>query len=408
MRILIATSYRNLIGGVERYLQVVIPGLLNHGHEIGLLYEIPLPEAGEVIDPPGAALATWCWSERSRDYALASIARWRPEIVYSHGLEDGELEGILLDTYPVALYAHNYFGTCVSGRKCNSFPTVRPCARRFGPGCLALYYPRRCGGLNPLTMWKMYRRQTQINSRLPKYTKVLVASTHMAREFQNHGLRPDQIDVVPLPAANGTLPDGAPTRNPEGRILFIGRLTDIKGGNNLVKALALAGQDGRALTLTVAGDGPELARMQDLAAALGVSLRCTGWVGNAEKLELLREADLLVIPSLWPEPFGMVGVEAGCQGVPAAGYAVGGIPDWLIPGVTGELAPGDPPSPDGLAGAIVRALADPVHYQRLCQGAWEMSRKFSLQRHLAQLEPILADQPGHVSREAVSDPCARI
>ena len=42
------------------------------------------------------------------------------------------------------------------------------------------------------------------------------------------------------------------------------------------------------------------------------------------------------MPSLWAEPFGLLGIEAGCVGLPAAGYAVGGIPDWLVPGETGE------------------------------------------------------------------------
>ena len=44
------------------------------------------------------------------------------------------------------------------------------------------------------------------------------------------------------------------------------------------------------------------------------------------------------MPSVWPEPFGLVGIEAGCVGLPAAGFGVGGIPDWLRPGETGELA----------------------------------------------------------------------
>ena len=413
MRLLIATKYRNLVGGVERYLQILIPGLVNRGHQIGLLYETPFEETGERIDPPGVALETWCWSRGSREETLAAVAQWGPEMVYSQGLEDDALEGALLDAHPVALYAHNYYGTCISGRKCHSFPAVRPCGRRFGAACLVLYYPRRCGGLNPSTMWRMYGRESQINSRLRRYTKLLVASTHMAREYHNHGVRPDQIDVVPLPAADDT-PDGAPTaRTPRGRILFIGRLTDIKGTGNLVHAVAAANGQVGPLTLTIAGDGPELEAVQALARALGVSMRCTGWIGGAEKAELLRETDLLVVPSLWPEPFGMVGVEAGSQGVPAAGYAVGGIPDWLIPGVTGELASVDPPTSDGLAQAIVRALTDPVHYGRLCQGAWEMSRKFTLDGHLARLEPILAGRandvhPSEVHTEAISDSCPRI
>ena len=109
----------------------------------------------------------------------------------------------------------------------------------------------------------------------------------------------------------------------------------------------------------------------------------------------MRRADLLAVPSLWPEPFGQVGVEGGRLGVPAVGYAVGGIPDWLIPGRSGELAPGDPPTVQGLAEAIVRVLADPSHYSSLCRGAWELASRFTLDAHLAELELILgAEDPG--------------
>ena len=104
----------------------------------------------------------------------------------------------------------------------------------------------------------------------------------------------------------------------------------------------------------------------------------------------MRCCDLLAVPSLWPEPFGLVGLEAGCVGLPSVGFAVGGIPDWLIPGETGELAPGDPPTAEGLADAVVRALADPIHLGRLRRGAWEMSRRFTLTKHLDILEPVLA------------------
>jgi len=97
-----------------------------------------------------------------------------------------------------------------------------------------------------------------------------------------------------------------------------------------------------------------------------------------------------VVPSLWPEPFGLVGIEAGHLGVPAVGYAVGGIPDWLIAGVSGELAPGDPPSPRGLADAIVRALSNHDHYNRLCAGARQTAELFSVDQHVNHLEAILS------------------
>jgi glycosyltransferase involved in cell wall biosynthesis len=103
----------------------------------------------------------------------------------------------------------------------------------------------------------------------------------------------------------------------------------------------------------------------------------------------MREADLLAAPSIWPEPFGLGGIEAGCVGLPTVAYATGGVLDWLVPGETGECAPGDAPTAAGLADAIVRALADPKHWAALRQGAWEKAREFTREKHMNLLESVL-------------------
>jgi glycosyltransferase involved in cell wall biosynthesis len=115
----------------------------------------------------------------------------------------------------------------------------------------------------------------------------------------------------------------------------------------------------------------------------------------------MRNVDLLVVPSLWPEPFGSVGPAAGQHGVPAAAFAVGGIPEWLGDGVSGHLAPGDPPTPEGLATAIIRCLEDPAHYAMLKSGARAMAERFTMERHLPQLLAVLERVSRHSVREAV-------
>jgi glycosyltransferase involved in cell wall biosynthesis len=102
----------------------------------------------------------------------------------------------------------------------------------------------------------------------------------------------------------------------------------------------------------------------------------------------MRQADLLAMPSLWPEPFGLLGPEAGCVGLPSVGYAHGGIPDWLVEGESGALAP-SPPTVEGLADAILRAISDADRHQVLRVGAWQMAQRFSAERHVRQLEAVL-------------------
>jgi glycosyltransferase involved in cell wall biosynthesis len=97
-----------------------------------------------------------------------------------------------------------------------------------------------------------------------------------------------------------------------------------------------------------------------------------------------------VVPSVWPEPFGLVGPEAAAYGVPAAAYAVGGIPDWLQDGVNGHLAPGNPPMAAGLADAIVNCLGDPAHYEQLRRGALAAAQTSdTVARHAAAVAEVL-------------------
>jgi glycosyltransferase involved in cell wall biosynthesis len=392
MKILIATGNRNIVGGIETYLQTLIPALMQRGHQVATLTDRHSSTALATIDPPETELPAWYCEDLRRDPDLWSeVARWRPDVVYSHGIAFLDVDRELRDKYPTVTFLHGYWGTCTTGRKCNAFPEMRPCTRTFGPKCLLLHYPRRCGGLNPLLALRMYKSERERKARLGECAVVLVASTHMYSEFRRHAVSADRLRVLRLPVAEISPSTPPEPKTPGGKLLFVGRLTDLKGADYLIRAVPAAQKKlASKITLTIAGDGPELVKLKQLARDLGVAVAFAGWVSDREKVELMRRADLLVVPSVWPEPFGLVGVEAGCVGLPAAGFAVGGIPDWLIQGRTGELAPADPPTAEGLADAMVRALADPGHYNDLCRGAFELSRCFTLERHVAELETILS------------------
>jgi len=392
MRILLTTANQSIVGGIEKYVQQIIPALLDREHEIALLYEHRSADGSETVDPPGARLPIWYWQDVSPSSPVwRQLIDWNPDVVYSQGLGSLGVENVLLDRYPTIWYAHVYNGTCITGRKCHAFPKLTACTREFGPACLALYYPRRCGGLNPLRAAHMYRMQAERNHRLADYKQILVASRHMYAEYERHGVSPEKLGLLPLPVPDLVPEPNQPTsRQPNGSILFVGRLTDLKGVDYLIRAVPIAAKNlGRPLTLKIGGDGPGRESLARLAGQSGVKVEFTGWLNVEQKKHALQNADLLAVPSLWPEPFGLIGIEAGCYGLPAVGYAVGGITDWLIAGETGEIAPGNSPTVEGLADAITRALGDPTHYARLCRKAWELSRQFTLEKHVTKLDAIL-------------------
>jgi glycosyltransferase involved in cell wall biosynthesis len=337
-------------------------------------------------------IVSWGTAELGTEVALVRTSQWRPDVVYVHGLTSPVLEARLVSAWPGVLFAHGYYGTCETGTKRHASPQFVLCTRRFGPACLLLHYPRRCGGLNPVTMVEMYRVQAARNALLANYRAICVASAHMRAEYCRHGVAEDRLHLVPLPPS-GIQRDAAPpeARRATGHVVMIGRLTGLKGGNILLDGLAIAGRElGGTLRLTVIGDGPERPRLEARALSLGINARFLGWAGSAERNRTLRTADLLALPSLWPEPWGLVGLEAACAGVPTVAFAAGGIPEWLAAGESGELAPADPPTAAGLAAAIARALRDPEHFAQLCRGAWVRAGLYTMDRHADDLLAVLA------------------
>ncbi|HWP37167.1 MAG TPA: glycosyltransferase family 4 protein, partial [Gemmatimonadales bacterium] len=306
------------------------------------------------------------------------------------------VELALVDRYPAVLFAHGYYGTCATGTKRHGWPETIACRRRFSAACLALHYPRRCGGLNPLAALASYTLQRERFRLLGRYRAVCVASRHMRDEYLRHDIPAAALHVLPLPptaiTADGSLGDSA---FGSGTVLFVGRMTDLKIAPHTVDAVARAARRlHRQLSLIAVGDGPARGAVQRHANRLRVPATFRPWVEPEERNRLFRSSEILLVPSTWPEPWGLVGLEAACVGLPAVAFASGGIPEWLTPGETGELAAADPPTAEGLAAALVRALGDREHYEQLRRGAWRRAREFTIARHVAELVPVLAAATG--------------
>lgn len=399
MRVAVANWSRRALGGAEEYIGTVLPELVRAGCEVAFWSELDQPFDRERIPLPGG-VPEWGVAELGRERAMEALRAWRPDVVYAHITTGPETEAALQEVAPAVLFAHGYLGTCISGQKTHKTPVPTPCGRPLGPGCLAHYFPHRCGGLSPVTMVREYRRNVRRRDLLPSYRAVVTNSRHMREEYVANGCDPARTFAVPLPVAgprDAPGPGSSLSASGPARLLFLGRMDLLKGGRTLLEALpAVRAGLGRPLHVTFAGDGPDRAEWERRAArvearAEGVTVEFVGW-NREDALEVLwARTDLLVVPSVWPEPFGMVGPEAGLRGVPAAAFDVGGIPDWLEPGVNGHLAPADPPAAAGLAAAVVRCLRDPAEHARLRDGALRLARRFSREAHLAALLPILED-----------------
>jgi glycosyltransferase involved in cell wall biosynthesis len=359
VRIACANWSRRRAGGVESYLEVLLRELVARGHDVSYWSETDDPPERERLAVP--VIPAWNAIENGVDASLAAVAAWRPSVLFVHGLVEPEIEARLLDIAPAVLLAHSYYGTCISGGKTMMFPTPRPCEREFGAACLALFYPRRCGGLSPVTMWREYRHQSDRLAIVRRYRLVLTLSEHMRAEYMRHGFDSERVQRLPAYPPAVQIRD-AREGSGEIRVLFAARLDRLKGGALLIDAMPrVAARSGRPVRLVVAGDGPERPQLEAAAtrveAAGRVRITFEGWVDPTMRSALLADADVAAMPSLWPEPYGLAGLESVIAGVPVAAFRSGGVPEWLDDGVTGALASADPPTAEGLAEAITRCVA---------------------------------------------------
>ncbi|HWX54083.1 MAG TPA: glycosyltransferase family 4 protein [Verrucomicrobiae bacterium] len=391
MRILFLTSYRRKIGGTESYLDAIVPAYMRRGNDVGICYTEDGPANRRAFEFP-PEIREWQVKVCGAPQTIAQIRDWKPDLIFSHGSTDVEFEAQLLTLAPGVFFAHDYKGTCISGLKAHKFPTPVPCTRLFGPACLVQYFPRRCGGRSPVTMFRLYAKQSSRLRLLRRYAVIATNSEHLTEEYRRHGLIGHRLPY-PVFADGKERPRSIRTDESKKRwrILFVGRMDKLKGGQMLLKALPAirAGVD-HDVHLVFVGDGPERKVWQRAAertqsATSGVEIEFKGWLEKSQVAQAYAEADLLVVPSLWPEPCGVVGVEAGLYSVPSVAFRVGGIPDWLHPGENGFLAPGDPPTAGGLAAAAVRAL-DPEIHPGLCEGARKLAQSWTLELHCDEFD----------------------
>jgi glycosyltransferase involved in cell wall biosynthesis len=389
MRILFLTYFRRKVGGTESYLQAMVPAYLERGHAIAVCYTDEGPLNRQPFNFP-AKVPQWRLEDFGSGGALQRIKNWRPDLIFCHGTTDMKFEAEVLKLAPGIFFAHNYV-TCISGHKTRKFPTPAPCTRLFGPACLAQYFPRRCGGRSPITMLKLYHEQSQRLKLMRSYAVIATNSDYLAEEYQRHGFATHRL---PYPAFGDSKQRSRAIRMEAAgvrRLLFVGRMDRLKGGEILLEALLAirAGID-RDVELVFVSDGPERKAWQRKAeqiqsAVPGIRVTFAGWLEKPQVAQAYAEADLLVVPSLWPEPCGVVGVEAGLYGVPSVAFRVGGIPDWLHSGENGFLAPGDPPTAAGLAEAVVRAL-DPNIHPILCNGARKLAQSWTMDWHCNEFD----------------------
>ena len=172
-------------------------------------------------------------------------------------------------------------------------------------------------------------------------------------------------------------------------VLFVGRLVREKGIQFLIKAMAYLRQCSN-LQLKIVGEGYYAATVQRLLKKYNLIDRTViinRWLSHAEILREIGHSSVVVVPSVWPEPFGYIGIDALAMGKPVVACSVGGIPEWLQNGDNGFLV--SPKNSKGLAECIRKIITDEEMRKRYGnQGRDFVFNKFSPRIYLSQISSL--------------------
>lgn len=394
MKILHINDYYAPVGGVETYLLELIDILDSRGFKNAFIYQKEHPRTPPINGKSIYHIPINYSSEQLRRKVSDIVYKETPDIVYLHDVHNPEMINWISQLVPTIGYIHIFFPVCPGlGKLFRRGDQV--CEYPYSIGCIPKIYLRRCASArHPGSVFRIMRSTKVYLNAYRSLQKVVVASNYMQSLLLTNQIPPHKITILPYFI---NIPDQSqldkyqPDPN-KPSIFFAGRLEYEKGLNYLIDVIVKMRNTAH---LYIAGDGSLKSNYVQLAQELNVADRVhfLGWLSDGELAEYYQRCAVTVMPTLMPEPFGKVGVEAMANRRPAVAFDVGGIPDWLKDGYNGFIVP--PRDVEKLASKIDHILENPNLAAHLgANGRQYVEDNYSVSKHVEGLELILTNAIG--------------
>ena len=371
----LVNDYASNVGGVERHILDLAEGLHAKGHDISTYathidtsYNIPGSTTRLSPILPPSILKLTGFDPRVHTQFRNALHQRRPEVLVMFDMYRMSLSPIIVADelhIPTVLSIHNYYPVCFKetmftrGDRCDG-PGPMQCGMCLAEGLSSktgVFVPGRWGDA-------LYLLASQhMSSTLRSVKAVAVPSIHLKRKLADSipNLKPI-IEVIP----NGLkVEDYDPNMDTsdlskypvEGtNLLYFGRLTEEKGVQILLTALTHLDNRIRSLRCFIVGEGPYRKTLEGLVHANhhDRTVLFTGRLTRRALLEFLALADVVVLPSLWDEPFPYACLEAMAMSKPVVASNVGGFPEIIADGNNGFLV--EPADDQAIAQKLVYLL----------------------------------------------------
>jgi glycosyltransferase involved in cell wall biosynthesis len=397
LNVVVVSDFAHIEGGNSAVALWSAMGLAGAGHRVTLLSAV-LPVEPAVLgsgirvvcthqyaigkDPRRIrALIQGIWNRRAAQSMADALQGLdvRKTIVHVHGwsksLSSSVVRIALSRKFKVVCTLHDYFSACPNGSFFN-YSTNQVCKLRpLSAACIASQCDRRHYGHK---LWRVARQVVQnYLGGIPRNIRHFIVVSEFSGQILSPFLPPSaRVYQVPNPVqASRTVPVDARSNS---AYVMVGRIAQEKGPHLFAEAAHAL-----ACKAVFVGDGEQRAVVLQLCP----SARVTGWLPRKEVLGQLREARVLVFPSLWYETDGLVVLEAAALGIPVIVSDGSVARASVIDGVTGLwFKAGDKTD---LINKMA-AMRDHERVARMGRAAyahfWERPR--TLNRHVEELENI--------------------
>ncbi|GAA0880451.1 glycosyltransferase family 4 protein [Algoriphagus jejuensis] len=369
MKILYINSlYSPLIkGGAELSLQLIVEGMKSLGHEVVVasLHPEPAPKVDELngvkvyrvplenaywpyLDTQPSTLAKMAWHARDRkNLTMGKKIRQilkdeQPSVVSCHNLAGWSIavwDEIYALGVPIIQVLHDFYLLCPNS---NMNKAGIPCEDQ----CMSC---------------QLLRYSHAKNS--SKVSAVVGISQSILNRFTSAGYFSQASKQVIYNVRTAPEPQPPRVRKPREKLIlgYLGTVSKVKGVAWLIDQFQKLSIP---RTLKIAGKGDD-ATLEEFRALAKISP--VEFVGYVKPNEFLKTIDILVVPSLWEEPLGMVAIEALANGIPVITSGKGGLSESVKHEKNGLIC--SPEQPNSLGEAIVRIYDYPSLYNRLSAAA---------------------------------------
>jgi glycosyltransferase involved in cell wall biosynthesis len=369
MKILYINSlYSPLVkGGAELSLQLIVEGMKSLGHEVVVaslhpgkdrvteyvnhvkVIRAPLKNTyWPYQDTQAPKLSRIAWHVRDRkNHAMGKVIREiiheeRPDVASCHNLAGWSIavwEELHAANVPIIQVLHDFYLLCPnSNMNKGGIPCEKQC---FSCNLLRSSHPK---GSKKVT--SVVGISESILNRFVDYVYFSEAKKYVVYNVRNA----PKTATIRVREAGQNLVVG-----------YLGTISRVKGVEWLIRQFTNLEIPA---SLKIAGEGEKSALEEFQALSTGQNV---DFVGYVKPEEFLKTLDVLVVPSLWDEPLGMVAIEALANGIPVITSGKGGLSESVKHEINGLICP--PDQPDSLGEALVRLYQDSSLYNKLSETA---------------------------------------